>query len=129
MMTALLFITSLFSIIGVSVLAYGYRASLFSEDPATRWFARSMALLAVSVFVRRMAWDIIHPIVNSSVDQRPINIMVNIVTIFAVYAGLKARLALIPDDERGDWHWWSAWQHPSIWAMRVDRPIASHEKR
>lgn len=129
MMTALLFITSLFSIIGVSVLAYGYRASLFSEDPATRWFARSMALLAVSVFVRRMAWDIIHPIVNSTVDQRPINVMVNIVTIFAVYAGLKARLALIPDDERGDWHWWSAWQHPSIWSLRADRPIASHEKR
>lgn len=129
MMTALLFITSLFSIIGVSVLAYGYRASLFSEDPATRWFARSMALLAVSVFVRRMAWDIIHPIVNSSVDQRPINVMVNIVTIFAVYAGLKARLMLIPDDERGDWHWWSAWQHPSIWALRADRPIASHENR
>ena len=129
MMTALLFITSLFSIIGVSVLAYGYRASLFSEDPATKWFARSMALLAVSVFVRRMAWDIIHPIVNSSVDQRPINVMVNIVTIFAVYAGLKARLMLIPDDERGDWHWWSAWQQPSIWALRADRPIASHEKR
>ena len=129
MMTALLFITSLFSIIGVSVLAYGYRASLFSEDPATRWFARSMALLAVSVFVRRMAWDIIHPIVNSTVDQRPINVMVNIVTIFAVYAGLKARLALIPDDERGSWHWWSAWQHPSIWSLRADRPIASHEKR
>ena len=129
MMTALLFITSLFSIIGVSVLAYGYRASLFSEDPATRWFARSMALLAVSVFVRRMAWDIIHPIVNSTVDQRPINVMVNIVTIFAVYAGLKARLALIPDNERGSWHWWSAWQHPSIWSLRADRPIASHEKR
>lgn len=129
MMTALLFITSLFSIIGVSVLAYGYRASLFSEDPATRWFARSMALLAVSVFVRRMAWDIIHPVVNAQVDQRPLNILVNIVTIFAVYAGLKARLALIPDDERGSWHWWSAWQHPSIWSLRADRPIASHEKR
>ena len=129
MMTALLFITSLFSIIGVSVLAYGYRASLFSEDPATRWFARSMALLAVAVVMRWMAWDIIKPIVNSGVDQRPINIMVNIVTIFAVYAGLKARLALIPDDERGDWHWWSAWQHPSIWSLRADRPIAAHEKR
>ena len=129
MMTALLFITSLFSIIGVSVLAYGYRASLFSEDPATRWFARSMALLAVSVFVRRMAWDIIHPVVNAQVDQRPLNILVNIVTIFAVYAGLKARLALIPDDERGSWHWWSAWQHPSILSLRADRPIASNEKR
>ena len=129
MMNALLFITSLFSIIGVSVLAYGYRASLFSEDPATRWFARSMALIAVSVVMRRTAWDIIHPIVNSTVDQRPINVMVNIVTIFAVYAGLKARLALIPDDERGSWHWWSAWQHPSIWSLRADRPIASHEKR
>ena len=129
MMTALLFITSLFSIIGVSVLAYGYRASLFSDDPATRWFARSMALIAVSVVMRRTAWDIIHPIVNSTVDQRPINVMVNIVTIFAVYAGLKARLALIPDDERGSWHWWSAWQHPSIWSVRADRPIAAHEKR
>ena len=129
MMTALLFITSLFSIIGVSVLAYGYRASLFSDDPATRWFARSMALIAVSVVMRSTAWDIIHPIVNSTVDQRPINIMLNIVTIFAVYAGLKARLALIPDDERGSWHWWSAWQHPSIWSLRADRPIAAHEKR
>ena len=129
MMTALLFITSLFSIIGVSVLAYGYRASLFSEDPATRWFARSMALLAVAVVMRRMAWDIIHPIVNSTVDHRPINVVVNIVAIFAVYAGLKARLALIPDDERGSWHWWSAWQHPSIWSLRADRPIAAHEKR
>lgn len=128
-MTTLLFITSLFSIIGVTVLAYGYRASLFSEDMATRWFARSMAFLAMSIFLRRMAWDLIHPIVNGEVDQRPLNILVNIMTIVAVYAGLKARLMLIPDDERQDWHWWSAWAHPAMWRLRVDRPIAPHEDR
>lgn len=128
-MTTLLFITSLISIIGVSVLAYGYRASLFSPDLATRWFARSMALLAVSVFIRRLAWDILRPVVTGEVDQRPLNIIVNIITIVAVYAGLKARLMLIPADERNGWHWWSAWAHPALWRLRVDRPIASHEDR
>lgn len=128
-MTYLLFATSLISIIGVSVLAYGYRASLFSPDLATRWFARSMALLAVSIFARRLAWDIWHPIVTGEVDQRPLNIAVNIVTIIAVHAGLKARLMLIPDDEREGWRWWNAWAHPALWRLRVDRPIAPHEDR
>lgn len=128
-MTYLLFTTSMFSIIGVLVLAYGYRASLFSSDPITRMFARSMALLAIGIAARRMAWDIIHPIVNGEVDQRPLNVVINIVTIFAVYAGLKARLMLIPDEERANWHWWSSWAHPAIWKMRVDRPLASHEER
>lgn len=128
-MTELLFITSLISIIGVALLAYGYRISLFSHDKATRWFARSMAFLAVSIAVRRLAWDIWHPIVTGEIDQRPLNIVVNIVTILAVYAGLRARLMLIPDDERTAWHWYSAWAHPALFKLRVDRPIGPNESR
>lgn len=128
-MTYLLFATSLISIFGVTLLAYGYRASLFSPDPATRWFSRSMALLAVAIFTRRLAWDIVHPVVTGEVDQRPLNIVINAVTIVGIYCGLRARLMLIPDDERRGWHWWSAWSHPSLWQLRVDRPIGPHEGR
>jgi len=128
-MTYVLFASSLLSMIGVTALAYGYRASMFSGDPATKWFARSMALLAVAIFARRLAWDIIHPIVVPGSDQRPINIVINVVTLIAVYAGLRARLMLIPEPERSRWRWYNSWAHPSLWKLRVDRPIAEHETR
>lgn len=128
-MTYTLFTTSLLSMLGVMALAYGYRASMFSDDQATKFFARSMALLALVIFARRLAWDIIHPVVTGEVDQRPLNIAINLVTLVAVYAGLKARLLLIPDNERARWRWWNAWSHPSLWQLRVDRPLAAHETR
>lgn len=121
MMTALLFITSLFSIIGVSVLAYGYRASLFSEDPATRWFARSMVLLSISFFWRRLVWDIAVPTLTGVHAENPsVNIVLNMIAIASVYAGLKARWLLIPDCDRADWRWYTSWAHPSIFQIRPD---------
>lgn len=128
-MTYLLFTTSMFSMIGVTALAYGYRASILSDDPATRWFARSMALLAAVIFARRLAWDIMRPVVTGEVDQRPLNIIINIATLMAVYAGLRARLLLIPSDERSRWRWYNSWAHPSLWRLRTDRPIGPHEDR
>ena len=126
----LLILSSLLAIFGVGALSYGYRASLFSADPATRWFAWSMALLCTSVFWRRFTWDIWDSIVVAGrVDQRPLNLLFNLICIAAVYAGLQARLMLIPEAERPRWHWWNAWTHPSIWELWDGRPIGPHEER
>ena len=125
----LLILSSLLAVTGMAMLAFGYRASLFSTDLATRFFAWSMALMAGSVFGRRVMWDILHPVVTGEVDQRPLNILFNVIAIAAVYAGLRARLMLIPVDERSRWHWWSCWWHPAIWRIRVDRPAGPDERR
>ena len=122
MIDYLLMASSLLAIVGVALLAFGYRHSLFSDDPATRWFSRSMALLAASIFGRRLTWDLMHPIVTGDVDQRPLNVVFNLIAIAAVYAGLRARLMLIPEEDRADWRWWTAWAHPSIWLFRIDTP-------
>lgn len=116
----LLVSSSLVTIAGVAMLAYAYRASLFSGDPATRWFSWSMALLAVSIFCRRLTWDILNPVVSGGVDQRPLNILFNVVAILAVYAGLRARLLIIPDNERSGWVWWTSWMHPELLRFRRD---------
>lgn len=120
MIDYLLMASSLLAICGVALLAIGYRHSLFSADPATRWFSRSMALLAASIFGRRLTWDLMYPIVSGDVDQRPLNVVFNTIAIVAVYAGLRARLMLIPEGERADWRWWNAWAHPYIFRFRID---------
>lgn len=117
-MQYLLFLSSILAVSGTAAIAYGYRASLFSGDPATRWFSRSMALLALSIFGRRFTWDILVPATVGGYDPRPLNIVYNLIAILAVYAGLNARLWLIPEDERGQWHWYSAWLHPSTTRIR-----------
>ena len=67
----LLILSSLLAVTGMAMLAFGYRASLFSTDLATRFFAWSMVLLAVSVFGRRVMWDILSPVVTGTVDGQP----------------------------------------------------------
>lgn len=128
MLSFVLIVSSLIAIIGVAVLAYGYRSSFSSHDMTTRFFSWSMALLSISIFVRRATWDIIDPLVTQTVDHRPLNIVYNAVAIAAVYFGLRARLFLIPQNERHKWHWWNSWQHPSICKLRTDRPMAAHEE-
>lgn len=116
--------SSVGAITGVVALAYAYRASLLSPDPATHWFAWSMALLAVSVFGRRFTWDIWWPVVTGEIDQRPANIIYNLIAITAVYAGLRSRLALVPRAERHLWRWWNCWTHPHPFRLRAARPDA-----
>lgn len=116
-----LMVTSILAIIGVGVLAFGYRSSLFSDDPVTRFFAWSMALLALSVGARRLMWDVLHPVVLEGNDHRPINVLFNIIALAAIYAGLRARLLLIPEDERRGWRWWNAWSHPGLLRFNIER--------
>lgn len=117
----LLMASSILAIVGVCVLAYGYRASLFSDDPVTRNFSWSMVLLALSVGSRRMMWDVLNPMGLSGNDPRPMNILFNLIALMAIYAGLRARLLMIQDSERGAWRWWNAWAHPGLLRFRIER--------
>lgn len=115
----LLLITSLVSIVGVAVMAYGYRASLYSDNLVTKWFARSLTLLATAYVLRRMTWDVIVPLFVGSIYYEPANIIFNLINLAAVYFGLQARLHLIPEPERSRWHWYSAWMHPGLFRIRL----------
>ncbi|MDO5704252.1 MAG: hypothetical protein Q4G49_04145 [Paracoccus sp. (in: a-proteobacteria)] len=114
--------SSVCAITGVSALAYAYRASLISADPATRLFAWGMALFAASVFLRRFTWDIWWPVITGEIDQRPVNVTSNLLAILAVYLALRSRLALVPRVERHRWRWWNCWAHPHPLRLRAVRP-------
>lgn len=114
----LLLITSVTSIVGVSAMAYGYRASLYSENHTTKWFARSITLLAMGYVFRRITWDLAVPLFVGSIYYEPADIVFNVINLAAVYFGLQARLELIPEHERHRWHWYSAWMHPGLFRVR-----------
>ena len=115
----LLYLSSLASIIGMAILAYAYRMSLFSNDHAVRWFARSMVLLAVVYMFRRTVWDLVIPASYGIHLENPaINILANCISLLAVYAGLQARLYLIEPSARYNWRWWNAWAHPKATQIR-----------
>lgn len=115
----LLFASSILALVGMPLLAFGYRASIRSEDIATRYFTWSMYFLAFAIFGRRMVWDILFPIANGGVTGNlHINIIFNLSACFATYLGLKSRLNLIPEEERDRWKWWNCWIHPSLCQIR-----------
>lgn len=115
----LLFASSILALVGMPLLAFSYRASIRSEDVATRYFTWSMYFLAFAIFGRRMVWDILFPIANGGVTGNlHINIIFNLSACFATYLGLKSRLNLIPAEERDKWKWWNCWIHPSLCQIR-----------
>ena len=116
----LLFVSSLLSIVGVGIMAYGYRSSLVSKDEVTRWFASSLVFLALAYALRRLTWDIAYPIYAGGANYSPINIVFNLINLVAVYYGLKARHLLIPESERHRWRWYTSWMHPHIFKFRVE---------
>ncbi len=120
-------VTSIVSVVGMGALAFGYRTSLFSEDPATKWFSWSFVLIAGGFFFRRAFWDFFWPIfvTGNGIASRPVNILFNLVALVAVYCGLRARLLLIPREERHKWRWWTCWAHPGI--LRLRRAPAASE--
>lgn len=130
MLVFLFYASSLIATIGMGALAYGYRASLFSQDKATRWFSLSMVMISGGFFLRRSFWDFIFPFINDSFNPRPTSIVFNLIAIAGVYCGLRARLNLIPEEERQGWRWWNSWQHPHVLQMRMrPRPLRPDEER
>lgn len=114
-----LLLSSILSIVGVSAMAYGYRASLFNPDRVVRLFAASLMLLAVGYTTRRFTWDVVMPFLFGIEFFSPLSIVFNVINIAAAYVGLKARWLMIPEEERKKWSWYSAWMYPGILRLRI----------
>lgn len=111
--------TSFLSVIGMAALAYGYRRSLTQGAMLTRCFAWSLVLLAIAYSIRRGLWDILEPWYPGIYAYNPvINTALNLISLVAVYFGLRARWYLIPVQYRREWPWWSAWLHPDRCVFR-----------
>jgi len=125
MMTWINAAVALLAVGGLVVSALGWRHSLLrwnSAEPEA-WFALAKVLYAVSIGTRIIVWDVgwcvwrrLDPdaarAFARSIGGTDINILTSALVLCGVYASLKARQLLIPEDERDAWPWWRAWQHP-----------------
>lgn len=121
-------IMTFLSIVGMLAIAYGYRGALRERYTATWFFVLSNILLAASVTLRLLYWDIVWVIMKnewpesamawrSIMGRAEMNVVFNAIFLIGVYLGLKSRQLLIPDEERADWPWYVSWLHPT--RMRI----------
>lgn len=125
MMTWINAAVALLAVGGLVVSALGWRHSLrrWNSTEPEAWFALAKVLYAVAIGTRIVLWDGVYAIWRRLEPEAAmafargfggtdINILTNALVLCGVYASLKARQLLIPEDERDAWPWWRAWQHP-----------------
>jgi membrane protease YdiL (CAAX protease family) len=117
-------LVAILSFAGMLMVAFAYRSSLSKDaDPATWYFSMSLLLIAISTALRRIYWDLFwdwsrkhEPVIfawlQENTEMEYINMCFNLIVLIAVYFALKARHELIPDEEKANWHWYSAWTYP-----------------
>lgn len=105
-------------------VVWSFRVSFREMNRPTWWFALAFLLIAVSIIVRTVYWDITIPMLRAynpeaAVDWvratggRFVNLVFALFQLAACYCALKCRQMLIPEDERHLWPWWKAWMHPN----------------
>ena len=124
-MASLNAIFAVLPVIGMMAVAWSYRASLRHRGTATWYFAMSVVVLAGSMALRRIYWDVMWVMArrytpetatrwSDMTDAASINIVFNALVLVSIYCSLKARQLLLPEDEQARWPWWKAWAHPSL---------------
>ena len=125
-MTYLTAAVAILAALGLIASAIGWRHSLRHWNPSEpeSWFAAAKVLYAIAIGTRIVAWDaVIGPWMRTSpeaaraflvsIGGANANLASSLIVLLGVYASLKARQLLIPEDERDRWPWFKAWQHPS----------------
>ena len=124
-MASLNAIVAVLTVAGMMAIAWGYRASLRHRGTATWYFAMGVAVLAGSMGLRRIYWDVVWTMARRHTPETAfwwsditgatnINIVFNSLVLASIYCSLKARQLLLPEDEQARWPWWRAWAHPSL---------------
>ena len=109
--------------IGYLAVTYAFRASFRELNSATWWFATGFAILAGTIVLRGLYWDVTLPLMRywtpefaewwvEAVSGRMINIVFSIMKMSVIYCALRCRQMLIPESERHLWPWYAAWLHP-----------------
>ncbi len=114
---------SLVAALGLVAVAWGYRGHWTRRGSVTYHFAAGIAPLGVAYAVQRLYWDgfwtafqwLDRPDWQAWAEWSGgtrINILPNLIVLFATYHSLRALHLLIPEDGRPHWPWPIAWLYP-----------------
>ena len=114
------FISALILMAGMAAVARGFAPLIRDIDAGFPTHIVSGVTIMVIVLVFRSGyWDITQfiagdmwPEIYQMLGGQQISSVFNLLMLWAVYHFLRARWFLIPDEERGDWYWFTAWAHP-----------------
>lgn len=119
-------VASIILVIGLVLIALGYRHSLRKPEPSAEWyFSLGKVLLALALGIRLLFWDVIWSGLNhmdrdkaqalsDAIGGVNSNIVSILIGLGSVYCSLKARHLLVPAHDRHRWPWWKAWAHPDL---------------
>lgn len=124
MMTVLNFGAVIVSLVLLSTMMWGYRASLSRRsNRAAHFMAWAILLLALKYIARAVVWDVGLPIMEWMDLHAPVATLrahraeINFVsTLLVIVAAICAHLSLywsIPSQERSGWSLWTAFRHPN----------------
>ena len=124
MMTVLNFGAVIVSLVLLSTMLWGYRASLTRRsNRAAHFMAWALLLLAAKYIARGLVWDVALPVMqwmdrpDLVAAMRANRAEINFVfTVMVIVAAICAHLSLywsIPTRDRGRWTRWTAWRHPN----------------
>ena len=128
-MTWLNAVASSVLVIGLVLIALGYRHSLRRVEPSAEWyFSMGKVLLALAFGIRLLFWDVIWSSLrhvdrdsaiafSDAIGGVNSNIISITIGLASVYCSLKARQLLIREEEQKRWPWIIAWAHPSLWGL------------
>ena len=109
---------------GFCASVWAFRASRRTVGEATWWFLVAFGLLALSLVMRGLYWDVFWTLLKhadssaadrwaEATDGTRVNLLFGALNASSIFCILKCRLCLIPDDERAGYRWWNAWMHPT----------------
>lgn len=121
MLTAAL---AIITAIGFCASVWAFRASRRTVGEATWWFLIAFGLLALSLVMRGLYWDVFWTLLkyadsasaerwSETMGGTRVNLLFSALNASSIFCILKCRLCLIPDDERTAYRWWNAWMHPT----------------
>lgn len=110
--------------IGICAAVWAFRASRRAVGEATWWFLMAFGLLALSLVLRGLYWDVFWTLLKhtnpdaaagwgEATGGTRINLLFGALNAISIFCILKCRQLLIPECERADWPWWKSWMHPT----------------
>lgn len=102
---------------------WSFRASIKVVGAATWWFLISYTLIAFSVVLRGLYWDVFRVSLRKLNPEAAetfahltgntnLNILFWLMIMGGAYSMLKCRHSMLPHEDKKKWPWWLVWAHP-----------------
>ena len=114
------FFTSLLVVAMMAAVFIGFARIWDSAgSPVIRNLSKGVMTVCLTLVARSSYWDVTQrvlgdawPAVSAALGGQQFSTVFNLGAILAAYFFLRAKWWLIPDEERSEWHWYSAWLYP-----------------